>query len=129
MNSCFRRTIVIVIACAAFIFYSELQADNPVDSEKAAVKSADQSDALQQALLRADAAEAALQCYKNRDIIATACAVEYARLCSIGQEGLFPADYKNPELYTDKKVPACPSGGVYTYNAQTGTVTCAKHLD
>jgi len=71
-----------------------------------------------------DGAKAAA-CKQNQAAIETAAAIGYANN-AIGGSAAYPADLAT--MVADgllDEVPTCPSGGTYTYDNSTGTVTCS----
>ena len=62
-------------------------------------------------------------CKANLSAIESAMALAYAQNAASGSPG-FPADYAVTTYYASGSVPTCPSGGTYTYDSATGTVTC-----
>ena len=72
-----------------------------------------------------DGAKAAA-CKQNQASIETAAAIGYAN-SAIAGAAAYPADLA--AMVTANlldKVPACPSGGTYTYDNSNGTVTCSE---
>ncbi|MFO7899824.1 MAG: prepilin-type N-terminal cleavage/methylation domain-containing protein [Planctomycetota bacterium] len=65
-------------------------------------------------------------CKANRAAIKSACTMYYASAAANGSPG-YPSTYDDSDLYSDGTVPTCPSGGSYTYDDTTGTVTCSEH--
>lgn len=71
-----------------------------------------------------DEAEAAT-CKANQHAIEAAASMFYAENAVAGTPA-FPADLASmASQFTSGSVPTCPSGGTYTYDNSTGSVTCS----
>jgi MSHA pilin protein MshA len=66
-------------------------------------------------------------CAAKRGAIASATSMYYASLAAQGETPAFPDSYDDTDLYADGQVPTCPAGGTYTYDSDTGKVTCSVH--
>ena len=68
-------------------------------------------------------------CHANREMIKSACNIYYTSTALSGNPS-FPSFWWDPNLYANNSPPpTCPIGGAYTYNTQTGQLTCGKHPD
>lgn len=64
-------------------------------------------------------------CKSNQATIESAAAIKYAENAANGSAA-FPTDVLSEgDYYANGSVPSCPSGGTYTYDSDTGTVTCS----
>ncbi len=66
-------------------------------------------------------------CLANRDTVRAACSLWKSSRIMNGGSDIYPSTYNNASLYDGGVVPSCPSGGTYTYNSSTGTVSCGVH--
>ncbi len=63
-------------------------------------------------------------CKANQSAIESAAAVKYAQNAAAGNAA-YPAESELGALFPSGKMPTCPSGGTYTYDQATGSVTCS----
>ena len=98
------------------------------EAEEASKKARDEAAAAVGELFMASEAER-ISCKAHRGTVASACAMFMANEAADGNVAVFPADFSDKTLYADGVVPSCPSGGLWIYSANTGTVTCKKHPD
>ncbi len=66
-------------------------------------------------------------CLANRTAINSACRLFKSSSIMNGGADAFPTTYNDTSLYEGGVVPSCPSGGTYTYDSATGTVSCSVH--
>lgn len=65
-------------------------------------------------------------CKGNQAALESAAAMAYAENAAKGN-AKFPDKLNDLKSYmANGKIPTCPSGGTYTYDKNTGTVTCNK---
>jgi len=68
-------------------------------------------------------------CKANQAAIESAAAIAYADSAAAGNAVFPPASQilatSNNPFFANGKAPTCPSGGTYTYDQTTGTVTCS----
>jgi MSHA pilin protein MshA len=75
-----------------------------------------------------DQAEEA-SCKAQRGVVASACSLYYASTAASTGSGSYPSTYEDSSLYADGSIPSCPGGGTWTYDSDTGKVTCDVHPD
>ncbi len=63
-------------------------------------------------------------CKANQAAIESAAAVKYAENAAAGN-AQYPAEADLPALFPSGTLPSCPSGGTYTYDQSSGSVTCS----
>ena len=69
----------------------------------------------------------AASCAQQRGVVMSACQLYHASVALYGSTPAFPSTYNDTGLYADQTVPSCPGDGEWTYDSETGKVTCSAH--